>query len=222
MSEGTAPKQPQLAKHSTARKVKRNNQKEHKYDPRLFHQNANRHGIHALVQFDCPVCQCKNTVKVALDAKRRLATVKCGYCVSLQPRPAELPYPFETPYVPKLENRADAFFRFSDAYQKLAAAVNGGAAAASTTPVTAQKGERNGRSGLTSSTACGLLDGLDDLWEGSGDRDEPEEEKPEDIHLNRDEGVGSTTAVRDGEVRSDTLDRDEGLVDDVGAFFDDD
>ncbi|CCW60778.1 unnamed protein product [Phytomonas sp. EM1] len=72
-----------------------------------------------LVHFDCPVCGCRNTVHVELDARQRVALVKCTHCLSLKPRPAELPFPYATPFVPRLENKADAFFRFSEAYRKL-------------------------------------------------------------------------------------------------------
>lgn len=50
---------------------------------------------------------------------QHLATVKCIYCIALKPRPVDLPYPYTTEYVPRLENKADAFFRFNEAYQKL-------------------------------------------------------------------------------------------------------
>ncbi|ESL09596.1 hypothetical protein TRSC58_02681 [Trypanosoma rangeli SC58] len=40
--------------------------------------------------------------------------------MSLRPRPLDLPYPFSTSFVPKLENRADVFFKFNELYRGLA------------------------------------------------------------------------------------------------------
>lgn len=93
--------------------------KEHGFDARKYHQNANRREIKSLVKFDCPVCRSKNTAIVQLDNKRRVAIVKCGVCLSLEPIPEDLPYPYETPFVPTLENKADVFFRFLDAFERL-------------------------------------------------------------------------------------------------------
>lgn len=49
-----------------------------------------------------------------------VAIVKCGVCMSLQPPPEDLPYPYETSYIPRLENKADVFFRFQDAFERIA------------------------------------------------------------------------------------------------------
>lgn len=100
--------------------------KEHGFDARKYHQNANRREIKSLVKFDCPVCRSKNTAIVQLDSKRRVAIVKCGVCLSLQPTPEDLPYPYETPFVPTLENKADVFFRFLDAFERLELLQSGG------------------------------------------------------------------------------------------------
>lgn len=116
---------PQLSKHRAAfvrSKAKKASTSAYKKetDARSFHQNANRREIRALVRFDCPVCSTKNTTVVHCDSKRRIATVKCGVCLSIQPTPEDLPYPYETSYVPELEKKADIFFRFLDAYESIA------------------------------------------------------------------------------------------------------
>eukprot|EP00796_Vickermania_ingenoplastis_P005726 gene5726-4087_t len=121
-----APKKPQLSKHRTsftrakAKKDGAKGSKEHGYDARNFHQNANRREIRSLVKFNCPVCQCKNTAVVHMESRKMLATVRCGVCMMLQPPPDDLPYPYQTSYVPSLENKADIFFRFLDAYERIA------------------------------------------------------------------------------------------------------
>lgn len=135
---------------------------EHAFDARNYHQNANRHGIIALTKFDCPVCQCKNTVVVEPDNVKRQAVVKCVYCMALKPRPAELPYPFTTKYVPRLENRADAFFRFNERYRKLLLDAGGGGCGGA---ARAEEGV-DGGSGGGSLLSGGLLGGLDEVLAG--------------------------------------------------------
>ncbi|KAG5480010.1 hypothetical protein LSCM1_06430 [Leishmania martiniquensis] len=93
--------------------------KEHHYDARRYHQNANTHGIHALRTFDCPVCDAKNTIRVTLNPRLRQGTVWCTYCCSLKPVPPDLPYPSVQAFVPSLENKADVFFRFNEQYAAL-------------------------------------------------------------------------------------------------------
>ncbi|CAJ1023545.1 Transcription elongation factor Elf1 like, putative [Leishmania lindenbergi] len=93
--------------------------KEHSYDARRYHQNANRHGIHALRTFDCPVCDSKNTIRVTLNPRLGQGTVTCTYCCSLRPVPTDLPYPSVQAFVPSLENKADVFFRFNEQYAEL-------------------------------------------------------------------------------------------------------
>lgn len=93
--------------------------KEHGFDARQFHQNANRKEIKSLVKFKCPVCGSKNSITVHMEQKRGIATVKCGVCLSFQPPPPDLPYPYETRFVPSLENKADVFFRFLDAFERI-------------------------------------------------------------------------------------------------------
>ncbi|KAH9601112.1 Transcription elongation factor 1 [Trypanosoma melophagium] len=73
--------------------------------------------LQCLTTFDCPVCRMVNSVRVDLNTKEREAVVRCTYCMSLRPRPVDLPYPFTTPFVPKLENRADVFFKFNELYR---------------------------------------------------------------------------------------------------------
>lgn len=94
-------------------------EKNHGYDARNYHQNANRHGIRALRIFDCPVCDSKNTIRVDLNARLGEGTVRCTYCMSLRPIPEDLPYPYTTKFIPTLENKADVFFRFSEKYNEL-------------------------------------------------------------------------------------------------------
>ncbi|KAG5506453.1 hypothetical protein JKF63_05956 [Porcisia hertigi] len=93
--------------------------KEHSFDARRYHQNANTHGIHALRTFDCPVCDSKNTIRVTLSPRLRQGTVSCTYCCSLRPVPPDLPYPSVQTFVPSLENKADVFFRFNEQYTAL-------------------------------------------------------------------------------------------------------
>ncbi|GET88148.1 hypothetical protein, conserved [Leishmania tarentolae] len=93
--------------------------KEHSYDARRYHQNANTHGIHALRTFDCPVCESKNTIRVTLNPRLSQGTVSCTYCCSLRPVPPDLPYPSVQTFVPSLENKADVFFRFNEQYAAL-------------------------------------------------------------------------------------------------------
>ncbi|CBZ26656.1 conserved hypothetical protein [Leishmania mexicana MHOM/GT/2001/U1103] len=93
--------------------------KEHSYDARRYHQNANTHGIHALRTFDCPVCDSKNTIRVTLNPRLGQGTVCCTYCCSLRPVPPDLPYPSVQSFVPSLENKADVFFRFNEQYAAL-------------------------------------------------------------------------------------------------------
>lgn len=114
---------PTLSKHRTAfarNKAKKGTAagsvKSHGYDARNYHQNAHRREIRSLVKFDCPVCRCKGTTIVQFDRKNRIAVVKCGVCLSLDPIPEDLPYPYHTSFVPELENRADVFFRFQEAF----------------------------------------------------------------------------------------------------------
>lgn len=121
----------QLSKHRSsftrakAKKDSKDGGKDHGYDTRNFHQNANRREIRSLVRFDCPVCKCKNTCIVQLESVKRLATVKCGVCLSLQPPPDDLPYPYQTSFVPHLENKADVFFRFQDELERLMKSAGG-------------------------------------------------------------------------------------------------
>ncbi|CAJ1988379.1 Transcription elongation factor 1 domain-containing protein [Leishmania donovani] len=93
--------------------------KEHSYDARRYHQNANTHGIHALRTFDCPVCDSRNTIRVTLNPRLGQGTVCCTYCCSLRPAPPDLPYPSVQNFVPSLENKADVFFRFNEQYAAL-------------------------------------------------------------------------------------------------------
>ncbi|KPI86709.1 hypothetical protein ABL78_4225 [Leptomonas seymouri] len=101
---------------ATARSGK---EKAHGFDARYYHQNANRHGIHTLRTFDCPVCDSKSTIRVDLNPRLREGTVRCTYCMSLRPIPEDLPYPYSAPFIPSLENKADVFFKFNEMYTAL-------------------------------------------------------------------------------------------------------
>nr|CCC89335.1 conserved hypothetical protein [Trypanosoma congolense IL3000] len=72
-----------------------------------------------LKKFNCPVCRMKGSVRVEVNCKEAQAVVNCIYCIQLVPRPVDLPYPFTTSFVPRLENRADVFFKFNELYRGL-------------------------------------------------------------------------------------------------------
>ncbi|RNF07397.1 RNA editing complex protein MP90 [Trypanosoma rangeli] len=116
---------PRLSRHSRLflQKVQKGAKKES--DDRKRHQQfaaaaKQPRSLQCLTTFDCPVCRLRNSVRVDLNTKERQAVVRCTYCMSLRPRPLDLPYPFSTPFVPKLENRADVFFKFNELYRGLA------------------------------------------------------------------------------------------------------
>ncbi|KAF8285383.1 Transcription elongation factor 1 domain-containing protein [Trypanosoma cruzi] len=123
---GASSTAPRLSRHSRfflKEKMQKDAKKEvDKRKRNLHYAAASRHqrSLHCLTKFDCPVCCMKNTVRVDLSTKEQNAVVRCTYCVSLRPRPAELPYPFLTSFVPRLENRADVFFKFNELYRGLA------------------------------------------------------------------------------------------------------
>ncbi|EKF30167.1 hypothetical protein MOQ_006027 [Trypanosoma cruzi marinkellei] len=126
-SGGASSTTPRLSHHSRffmKKKLQKDAKKESDDRRRNLHYAAasrQQRSLHCLTTFDCPVCCMKNTVRVDLSVKERNAVVRCTYCMSLRPRPVELPYPFLTPFVPKLENRADVFFKFNELYRGLAA-----------------------------------------------------------------------------------------------------
>ncbi|RNF26687.1 RNA editing complex protein MP90 [Trypanosoma conorhini] len=117
---------PLLSRHSHAflqKKLQKGAKKES--DDRKRHQQfaaaaKQSRSLQCLTTFDCPVCRLRNSVKVDLNTKERQAVVRCTYCMSLRPRPLDLPYPFSTSFVPRLENRADVFFKFNELYRGLA------------------------------------------------------------------------------------------------------
>ncbi|KEG11704.1 RNA editing complex protein MP90, partial [Trypanosoma grayi] len=121
---------PLLSRHSRSfmqKKLQKGAKKEDG-DKRLFQKSLTggskfQRSLQCLTTFDCPVCRLKNSVRVDLHAKERQAVVRCTYCMSVCPRPRDLPYPYSASYVPKLENRADVFFKFNELYRSLAMAV---------------------------------------------------------------------------------------------------
>ncbi|KPA75306.1 hypothetical protein ABB37_08605 [Leptomonas pyrrhocoris] len=143
------------------------NEKSHGFDARHYHQNANRHGIHALRTFDCPVCDSKNTIRVDLNSSLREGTVRCTYCMSLRPIPEDMPYPYSTSFVPSLENKADVFFKFNEMYNALLQKQMGGDDVAGPSSSGTLGGRSGGNNASESGTRKRPRDG-DDAEDGSG------------------------------------------------------
>ncbi|CCW66421.1 unnamed protein product [Phytomonas sp. Hart1] len=206
----------------------------HGYDARNYHLNAHSRTIQSLVRFDCPVCATRNTVGVELDARRREAVVRCGHCMALRPRPAELPFPFVTTFVPNLENKADAFFRFSEAYHKLLqeglTADTTGVRSSNTTTnkvvladTSVKKDSINGGNvGGSDGSLGGLFDGLEGILAGNPSQSSVITQNAELTSTNKhyevsdkEEDFSNNLAVNNSE------EEEEELVGDVDAFFDD-
>ncbi|KAG8343252.1 Transcription elongation factor 1 domain [Trypanosoma vivax] len=125
-TDGAASATPHLSRNSRTfvqKRLQRNAKKDSHGVGHDFAQNMSSkfqlRSLHCLTKFNCPVCHVQGSVKVDLNTRERQAIVTCRYCLSVQPKPQELPYPYVTSFVPRLENRADVFFKFNELYRNL-------------------------------------------------------------------------------------------------------
>ncbi|ORC89002.1 RNA editing complex protein MP90 [Trypanosoma theileri] len=171
--------------------------------------------LQCLTTFDCPVCRMSNSVRVDLNTKEREAVVRCTYCMSLRPRPVDLPYPYTTPFVPKLENRADVFFKFNELYRGIEKKVH---SSVNNIPTTGEGNDDDDDEVLDSGvyTGDGVLAISSNILATAASTSAPENmgDKMAEAEMNKD------GEEKEEEEEAEEKD-DEGEVADVHAFFGD-
>ncbi|CBH08900.1 hypothetical protein, conserved [Trypanosoma brucei gambiense DAL972] len=178
-----------------------------------------KRSLQCLKKFTCPVCRMKGAVRIDVNAKEQQAVVSCSYCMQLKPRPIDLPYPFTTSFLPKLQNRADVFFEFNELYRRLQLQANSiECAGEDVSGLNTSHLLRDGVLGLTGLATGDVTNENNECEEGNdyeegGDYEEDASDDDETVAI----GCGNEATVNVAEEETVTSDV---AVDDVNAFFD--